>query len=107
MCAFVHTLRASVDPGGQRVDARDRLYLAGEGPTLIIWGAGDRIIPLDHGHEAHALIPGSRFEVFAGAGHFPHRDDPVRFARAARDFIESTEPGMVDYERLRELATSR
>lgn len=104
MSAFVQTLRASVDAGGQRVDARDRLYLAGEGPTMIVWGERDRIIPSEHGIEAHELIPGSRLEIFASAGHFPHRDEPVRFATLLRDFVESTEPGMVDYERLRELA---
>jgi pimeloyl-ACP methyl ester carboxylesterase len=107
MRAFVHTLRASVEPSGQRVDARDRLYLAGEGPTLIVWGARDRIIPLKHGEEAHELVPGSRFEVFADAGHFLHLDQPARFARLLTEFIESTDPGMVDYSRLRELATSR
>src|SRR4051812_40276516 len=107
MRAFVHTLRASVDPSGQRVDARDRLSLAGEGPSLIVWGARDRITPLRHGEEAHELAPGSRFEVFAQAGHFPHLDEPARFARLLAEFIGSTEPGMVDYSRLRELATSR
>src|SRR3954447_8283731 len=49
LSAFVHTLRASVDRGGQRVGARDRLYLAGEGPCLIVWGGNDRIIPAKHG----------------------------------------------------------
>jgi pimeloyl-ACP methyl ester carboxylesterase len=107
MGAFVQTLRASIDPGGQRVDARDRLYLASEGPTLIVWGGRDRIIPRHHGQEAHSLIAGSRFEVFPSAGHFPHLDEPVRFATVLREFIEQTEPGMVDYARLRELATSR
>jgi pimeloyl-ACP methyl ester carboxylesterase len=107
MGAFVQTLRASIDPGGQRVDARDRLYLASEGPTLIVWGGRDRIIPRHHGEEAHSLISGSRFEVFPSAGHFPHLDEPVRFSAVLREFIDETEPGMVDYARLRELATSR
>jgi pimeloyl-ACP methyl ester carboxylesterase len=105
--AFVHTLRASVDLEGQRVDARDRLYLAGEGPTLIVWGEKDRIIPVKHGREAHDLIRGSRLEVFAQSGHFPHRAEPMRFVGLLRDFIESTEPATVDYSRLRELAISR
>jgi pimeloyl-ACP methyl ester carboxylesterase len=107
MRAFVHTLRASVEPGGQRVDARDRLYLADEGPTLIVWGGRDRIIPVSHGEEAHELVPSSRFEVFPEAGHFPHLDEPIRFTEVLEDFIESTVPGMVDYSRLRELATDR
>jgi pimeloyl-ACP methyl ester carboxylesterase len=105
--AFIQTVRASIDISGQRVDARDRLYLAGEGPTLIVWGARDKVIPIDHGCAAHELIPGSRFEVFDKAGHFPHREDPSGFAALLTDFIQSTDPGIVDEFRLRELALSR
>ena len=54
-------------------------------PTLVVWGERDPIIPVAHGREAHAAMPGSRLEVFAGAGHFPYLDDPVRFGvRPAR-----------------------
>ena len=62
--AFVHTLRASIDVTGQRVQATDRLYLAEELPLLIVWGGRDRIIPADHGRRAHELVPASRFELF-------------------------------------------
>src|SRR5947208_13711590 len=61
--AFVHTIRAVIDPSGQRVSARDRLYLAAEVPTLIVWGARDHVIPVAHAHVAHHLIPGSRHDV--------------------------------------------
>jgi len=101
--AFVHTVRAVIDPTGQRVDATDRLYLAETVPTLLIWGGRDRIIPAAHGTHAQALMPGSRLEVFDQAGHFPHHDEPVRFFAAVRDFMETTEPAAVDLERIREL----
>jgi pimeloyl-ACP methyl ester carboxylesterase len=101
--AFVYTLRSIVDPGGQRVSARDRLYLAKEMPTLIMWGESDRIIPARHGAEAHEAMPGSRFESFPGAGHFPHRDDPVRFVRVLDDFIRSTEPAKITDEQRRQM----
>ena len=90
--AFVHTLRASVDVGGQRVQAVDRLYLAAELPLLIVWGARDRIIPVEHGRRAHELVPGSRFELFERAGHFPHLDEPERFVAVLEDWIATTEP---------------
>lgn len=89
--AFLHTLRSVVDLQGQRVSAMDRLYLAAHIPTLIIWGDHDRIIPVQHAYDAHAAVPGSRLEIFEGAGHFPHVEDPVRFARVLRDFMNSTE----------------
>jgi pimeloyl-ACP methyl ester carboxylesterase len=97
--AFVHTLRASIDPRGQRVRATDRLYLAEELPLLILWGARDRIIPVGHGRRAHEMVPGSRLEVFESAGHFPHLDEPERFVSTVRDWIETTEPGTPDYNR--------
>ncbi|MGH2950801.1 MAG: alpha/beta hydrolase, partial [Solirubrobacterales bacterium] len=36
--AFIATMRAVIDAGGQRVSAQDRLYLAEAIPSLIIWG---------------------------------------------------------------------
>ena len=100
--AFVQTLRASVDVTGQRVQALDRLYLAEELPLLIVWGARDRIIPPGHGRRAHRLVPGSRFELFEAAGHFPHRDEPERFVATLADWIATTEPGHGDEARFRE-----
>ena len=99
--AFVHTLRASVDVGGQRVQGVDRLYLAAELPLLIVWGARDRIIPVDHGRRAHELVPGSRFELFERAGHFPHLDEPERFVATLEDWIATTEPSRRDEARFR------
>jgi len=88
--AFLHTLRSVVDIGGQRVSATDRLYLAAEMPTLIMWGDHDRIIPVAQGHASHAAMPGSRLEIFEGAGHFPHCEDPERFCDVLLDFMQTT-----------------
>ena len=101
--AFLHTLRSIVDPGGQRVDARDRLYLAEQVPTMLIWGDKDSVIPVKHGREAKDLVPGSRLEVFEDIGHHPHLDDPDRFVRLLGDFVESTDPAEVRPDRWREL----
>lgn len=90
--AFVRTVRSVIDPGGQTVSAMDRLYLAAEVPTLIVWGADDSIIPVAHGHAAQAAIPGSRLEIFEGVGHFPHVEAPERFVEVLRDFLATTEP---------------
>src|SRR3954447_10427340 len=101
--AFIHSLRAVIDPGGQRVDARDRIYLAERVPTMLMWGERDRIIPVHHGRAAAEQIPGSRFEVFPDSGHFPHRDEPRRFVKVLSDFIDTTEPAHVDEADFREL----
>jgi pimeloyl-ACP methyl ester carboxylesterase len=101
--AFFHSLRAVIDPGGQRVDARDRIYLAERVPTMLMWGERDRIIPVHHGPAAAEQIPGSRFEVFPDSGHFPHRDEPRRFVKVLSDFIDTTEPAHVDEADFRDL----
>jgi pimeloyl-ACP methyl ester carboxylesterase len=90
--AFAHTLRSVVDVAGQRVNASDRLYLAAQVPTLIIWGDRDNVIPVAQAHSAHAAIPHSRLEIFGGAGHFPHCDQPDRFCEVLTDFMETTSP---------------
>jgi hypothetical protein len=41
-----------------------------------------------------------------GAGHFPYREDPRRFAGLLSDFIETTEPAEADWDHLRELLRS-
>ncbi len=98
--AFIRTVRAVIDPGGQAVSANDRLYLAAGVPTLIIWGDQDRIIPVAHGYAAHQAIPGSRLEIIEGASHFPHVEEPVRFTRVLREFIATTEPAATTHEEL-------
>jgi pimeloyl-ACP methyl ester carboxylesterase len=89
--AFLHTVRAVIEPGGQRVSAQERLALAARLPTLIVWGERDTIIPIAHGIEAHEAIPGSRFEVFPNAGHMPHDADPERFAVLLTEFCDETD----------------
>ena len=101
--AFVHTLRSVVDPGGQRVDAVHRMHMAGHIPLLLIWGERDSVIPIAHGRAAHALVPGSRFEVFPKSGHFPQLDEPERVIEVLGDFIDTVEPATFDHDQWREL----
>jgi pimeloyl-ACP methyl ester carboxylesterase len=90
--AFVRTLRAVVDHGGQTVSANDRLYLAAAVPTLLVWGDHDTVIPVSHAYAAHEAMPGSRLEIFEGASHFVHCEEPQRFVDVLSDFIDTTEP---------------
>jgi pimeloyl-ACP methyl ester carboxylesterase len=94
--AFIQTLRSVIDVHGQRVSARDRLYLLGDMPTLIVWGERDHTIPLQHGLDAHHAITNSRFETLPRAAHFPHLEDPDGLAKVLRSFLEETEPSAVD-----------
>ena len=105
--AFIHTLRAVIDPRGQRINASDRLYLASMMPTLIIWGRRDRIIPVEHAQPTHEGMPGSNLELLDDAGHFPHLDDPLRFARTLEAFFHATNPPRLDTDVMRELVLAR
>ena len=91
--AFLQTLRSVIDVHGQRVDANDRLYLLdwAPTPTLIVWGARDNTIPVEHGRAAQRRITSSRFELLDEAAHFPHLEDPAGVARVLTRFLETTE----------------
>jgi len=101
--AVVRTLRAVVDWRGQVVTMLDRAYLARGMPTMLVWGSRDPIIPSEHAHAAHAALPGSRLEIFRGAGHFPHHSDPARFVGVLADFLATTAPSAHDPEHWRDL----
>jgi pimeloyl-ACP methyl ester carboxylesterase len=101
--AFHATLRAVVGPQGQRVFAGDRLYLAETMPTLIVWGADDRIIPVGHGRRAHDAMPGSRLVVLENVGHFAPLDAPEALETIITEFIDQTAPAEPDRERFRRL----
>jgi pimeloyl-ACP methyl ester carboxylesterase len=85
--AFLATTRGVIDPGGQTVTAHDHLPMTLQVPTLIVWGTKDRMIPAWHASTAHHVIADSKVVLFEGAGHFPHLDEPERFARLLSDFI--------------------
>src|SRR5450759_1216302 len=64
-------------------------------PTMIVWGGRDRLIPVRHARHPHRAIPNSRLEIFPKAGHFPHLEEPRRFAGLLVDFVEQTEDRLV------------
>ncbi|WP_299538431.1 alpha/beta fold hydrolase [uncultured Streptomyces sp.] len=101
--AFISTLRSVVDWRGQIVTMLDRCYLTAGMPTLLLWGSRDSVIPVRHAYGAHAAMPGSRLEVFDGAGHFPFHTDPQRFLSVVEEFVATTAPADWSQERWRDL----
>jgi pimeloyl-ACP methyl ester carboxylesterase len=101
--SFLATLRGVVGITGQRISARDRLYLASRVPTLIVWGEGDHVIPAGHGREAAAQLPGSRLVMLDGVGHFPHAERPAAVAGAIKRFVAETEPAQLKRDEVRKL----
>ena len=58
------------------------------GPTLVLCGAEDRLCPPARHELMHSLIPGSRLEIIAGAGHLPVLEQPQDTNAALARWLE-------------------
>jgi pimeloyl-ACP methyl ester carboxylesterase len=56
-------------------------------PTLVVWGAKDGITPLKYGRALARSLPDADFLSISRAGHFPHIEQPQRFAAVVDDFF--------------------
>lgn len=59
-------------------------------PTLIFWGAHDRLFPMDYAVVYQQLIPGSKAVVLPECGHLPHVEKGDEFAAELESFIGAT-----------------
>ena len=57
-------------------------------PTLLLWGAEDRIVTPSYGEKWRRAIPDARLELIAGAGHFPHWERPEAFVDRLVAFVD-------------------
>ena len=57
-------------------------------PTLVVWGASDRIVTPAYGRTYADLIPGARFETIEGAGHRPEIEQPAAFVERVVSFLK-------------------
>jgi pimeloyl-ACP methyl ester carboxylesterase len=67
---------------------RQRLHRI-KAPTLVVWGADDRIVVKDYGKAFAESIPGARFVTIPNAGHYPHREQLDAFAEPVIEFLSS------------------
>ncbi len=56
-------------------------------PTLVLWGAQDRLIPPAQAQYFARDIQGSQVQVFEGLGHVPHEEDPARTVAVVQAFL--------------------
>jgi pimeloyl-ACP methyl ester carboxylesterase len=61
-------------------------------PTLIVWGASDRLYPPAYAEEFHRLIPGSRVAMIPACGHLPNIEKPDVFAETIVRFAAGAGP---------------
>lgn len=56
-------------------------------PSLVVWGDSDRLYPPSYADLWSGLIPGSRKEIVADAGHLPHAEQAQATAGIVSDFL--------------------
>ncbi|MCW2855889.1 MAG: alpha/beta hydrolase [Marmoricola sp.] len=56
-------------------------------PTLVVWGAADRIVPVAHGQHYAEAIPGARLDLIETAGHLPQLETPQRLVDDVWEFV--------------------
>jgi pimeloyl-ACP methyl ester carboxylesterase len=59
-------------------------------PTLLVWGAADRITPLNVAERFHSLIPDATLVVLPRCGHAPMLERPAEFATVTRRWLNET-----------------
>lgn len=62
-------------------------YGAITAPTLVLWTSDDPTADVSEGRRISEMIPGARFEVMPGCGHWPQYEDAKTFDRLHIDFL--------------------
>ncbi len=61
-------------------------------PTLIVWGAKDKLIPLENAQRFASDIQGSKLVVFDALGHVPQEEDAQKTVDAFKAFLAAPSP---------------
>jgi 3-oxoadipate enol-lactonase len=96
----VREMITSTDPQGAASALRgmatrsDQTHLLPQilSPTLLLFGSEDQLTPLKDAEVLHREIRGSRLEIIKGAGHVSNIEQPTKFNRALKDFLDSLQP---------------
>jgi pimeloyl-ACP methyl ester carboxylesterase len=63
-------------------------------PTLILWGAKDRQVPVNNAFRFQGDIKGAKLEIFEKAGHAPMEEEPTATAAAVASFLPTEPPSV-------------
>lgn len=88
---FVNAMRDIMALQDPEIRARNLLgpneYGAIAAPTLVLWTSDDPTADVAEGRRIASMIPGARFELMSGCGHWPQYEDPKTFNRVHLDFL--------------------
>ena len=87
--AFGRSVRDVINWRGQRQNFFHRASEVEKLPAiLVLWGDRDATIPIEQGRAFAALLKGTVFRIFQGAGHFLHNEQPETFVEVVREFLD-------------------
>jgi pyruvate dehydrogenase E2 component (dihydrolipoamide acetyltransferase) len=78
--------RGTFDGARQRLDVRDELAEI-DVPVLVIWGADDRVFPVDQARALGRVAPHAEVRVVEEAGHVPHLEQPDEVVALIEAFL--------------------
>ncbi len=81
----VDAFHGLVAPNGQAPDEVDLAALSQ--PTLVVWGSGDKLIPVAEGERRAREIPHATFRTLEGCGHNPMEECPDAFVEQVAPFL--------------------
>ncbi len=55
--------------------------------TLVLWGASDRIVPVEYGEKFARLIPDAKLQIVPACGHLIPLEKPAEFDQAVTGFL--------------------
>ncbi len=90
--AYLSTVRNLATPFGARNEVRDAVTKRLDeikAPVLLVWGADDKLVPIDDAVDARARLPNAQLVVLEASGHNPMVEQPERFNDAVLEFLAS------------------
>ena len=82
-----HAFKSSLENSAKTQIGLDRLGQITDIPTLILWGAHDKVIPLGHSKFFNDSIINSRLEIIDDSGHAPFAEKPDQVCEILRNFL--------------------
>jgi pimeloyl-ACP methyl ester carboxylesterase len=77
---------------GKNKEASERVLRGLKAPVLILWGEGDRLLPIES-LDGFRTIPGARIELVPNCGHMPQLERPGYVRRRVRHFLAELSRG--------------
>ena len=57
-------------------------------PVCVVWGARDPYVDVSYAERQREFFPAAQVHVFEDSGHWPHADNPERFAGVVVPFLQ-------------------